>query len=204
MSAEGADKDDSGSSARSERLAALLARVAIGDQQAFAELYGLASPHLYAVAIRIVRHGPLAEEMLQEAFVSVWHHAGTYDAAKSQPITWLTSIVRNRCLDWLRRRAIDTETLTQGDDDSAAWEPPSEGPSPVDLLLAAADAKALRGCVDALEAGPRQAIALAFFQGLSHRELAAHLREPLGTVKSWVRRGLATLRRCLETAGAAG
>jgi RNA polymerase sigma-70 factor, ECF subfamily len=202
MSAEGAAKADSGSSARSERLAALLARVAIGDQQAFADLYGLASPHLYAVAIRIVRHGALAEEMLQEAFVSVWHHAGTYDAAKSQPITWLTSIVRNRCLDWLRRREIDTETLTQGDDDSAAWEPPSEGPSPVDLLLAAADAQALRGCVDALEAGPRQAIALAFFQGFSHRELAAHLREPLGTVKSWVRRGLATLRRCLETAGA--
>ena len=188
---------------RSERLAALLARIALGDQRAFAELYRLASPHLYAVAIRIVRDGALAEEMLQEAFVSVWHHAGTYDVAKSQPITWLTSIVRNRCLDWLRRRDIDTEPLATNDDDAPAWEPPSDGPSPVDLLLAAADAQALRGCVDLLESGPRQAIALAFFQGLSHRELASHLREPLGTVKSWVRRGLATLRRCLDAAGGA-
>ncbi|HEX6795505.1 MAG TPA: sigma-70 family RNA polymerase sigma factor, partial [Casimicrobiaceae bacterium] len=156
---------------RSERLAALLARIALGDQRAFADLYRLASPHLYAVAIRIVRDGALAEEMLQEAFVSVWHHAGTYDVAKSQPITWLTSIVRNRCLDWLRRRDIDTEPLATNDDDAPAWEPPSDGPSPVDLLLAAADAQALRGCVDLLESGPRQAIALAFFQGLSHREL---------------------------------
>jgi RNA polymerase sigma-70 factor (ECF subfamily) len=192
-----------GGNARSDKLAALLARTALGDQRAFAELYALASAHLYAVAIRIMRDGAIAEEMLQEAFVSVWHHAGTYDAAKSQPLTWLTSIVRNRCLDRLRRREVDTETLTPRDDDEApAWEPPSEGPTPVELLLAAADARALRGCLDGLEPGPRQAIALAFFRGLSHRELAAHLREPLGTVKSWVRRGLATLRRCLDAAGA--
>ena len=188
---------------RGERLAALLARIALGDQRAFAELYRAASPHLYAVAVRIVRNGALAEEMLQEAFVSVWHHAGTYDAAKSQPITWLTSIVRNRCLDWLRRRDVDTEPLARDDDERGGWEPPSDGPSPVDLLLAAADAQALRGCVDALEPGPRQAIALAFFQGLSHSELASQMREPLGTVKSWVRRGLATLRRCLDAVGAA-
>ena len=191
-----------GGNARSDKLAALLARTALGDQRAFAELYALASAHLYAVAIRIMRDGPVAEEMLQEAFVSVWHHAGTYDAAKSQPLTWLTSIVRNRCLDRLRRREVDTETLTPRDDDaSPAWEPPSEGPTPVELLLAAADARALRGCLEGLEPGPRQAIALAFFRGLSHRELAAHLREPLGTVKSWVRRGLATLRRCLDAPG---
>lgn len=191
-----------GGNARSDKLAALLARTALGDQRAFAELYALASAHLYAVAIRIMRDGAIAEEMLQEAFVSVWHHAGTYDAAKSQPLTWLTSIVRNRCLDRLRRREVDTETLTPRDDDEApAWEPPSEGPTPVELLLAAADARALRGCLDGLEPGPRQAIALAFFRGLSHRELAAHLREPLGTVKSWVRRGLAALRRCLDAAG---
>ena len=183
-----------------DRLADLLARVALGDQRAFAELYRVASPHLYAIAVRIVRNGALAEEMLQEAFVSVWHHANTYDAAKSRPTTWLTSIVRNRCLDWLRRREVPTESLAR-DDDAAPWEPPSDGPSPVELLLAAADAQALRGCVDTLEPGPRQAIALAFFDGLSHSELAAHLREPLGTVKSWVRRGLAALRRCLDAAG---
>lgn len=189
--------------ARNDQLGALLARVALGDQRAFAELYRQVSPHLFAVAVRILRDGALAEEMLQEAFVSVWHHAGTYDAAKSQPVTWLTSIVRNRCLDRLRRREVDTQPLVFDDDpDAPAWEPPSDGPSPVELLLAAADARALRSCVDALEPGPRQAIALAFFQGLSHGELATHLRQPLGTVKAWVRRGLATLRRCLDAAGA--
>ena len=188
---------------RNEQLGALLARVALGDQRAFADIYRRAGAHLFAVAVRIVRDGALAEEMLQEAFVSVWHHAGTYDAAKSRPLTWLTSIVRNRCLDRLRRREVDTQPLADEQDDAPAWEPPSDGPSPVDLLLAAADARALRDCIDTLESGPRQAIALAFFDGLSHRELAAHLREPLGTVKSWVRRGLTTHRRCLAAAGGA-
>jgi RNA polymerase sigma-70 factor (ECF subfamily) len=188
---------------RADALADLLARIAIGDQRAFAELYRLTSPHLYAVAIRIVRDGPIAEDILQEAFVSIWHHAGTYEVTKSQPITWLTSVVRNRCLDRLRRRELHTEPLARGDeDDPHAWEPPAEGPSPIDMLLASADARALRSCIDALEPGPRQAIALAFFHGMSHAELSAHLREPLGTVKSWVRRALMTLRRCLDSRGA--
>jgi RNA polymerase sigma-70 factor, ECF subfamily len=191
------------SAGRSEELRALLSRVALGNQRAFTDLYRQAGAHLYAVALRIVRNGPLAEEVLQEAFVSVWHHAGTYDAAKSQPLTWLTSIVRNRCLDQLRKREIDTVTLVGGDDDATEWDLPSDGPTPVELLLAGADARALRDCVDSLDGGPKQAIALAFFQGLSHGELAAHLREPLGTVKSWVRRGLEKLRRCLDAAGVA-
>jgi RNA polymerase sigma factor, sigma-70 family len=155
--------------------------------------------------VRIVRNGSLAEEILQEAFVSVWHHAGAYEAAKSQPITWLVSIVRNRCLDLLRKREVDTVTLSgASDEDAASFDIPSEGPTPVDLLLAGADARAVRTCVDGLDPGPRQAIALAFFQGLSHGELAAHLREPLGTVKSWVRRGLEKLRHCLDAAGVGG
>jgi RNA polymerase sigma factor (sigma-70 family) len=191
--------------ARAERgaqLAALLSRIALGDQRAFADLYRQAGAHLYGVALRIVRDGPVAEEILQEAFVSVWHHAGTYDAAKSQPITWLTSIVRNRCLDQLRKRDLDTVTLSRdAEDDSPAWDAPSDGPTPIELLLAGADARAVRDCIDGLDAGPKQAIALAFFQGLSHGELAAHLREPLGTVKSWVRRGLERLRGCLDAAG---
>jgi len=190
---------------RGAQLAALLARTALGDQRAFAEIYRQTGAHLYAVAVRIVRNGSLAEEILQEAFVSVWHHAGAYEAAKSQPITWLVSIVRNRCLDLLRKREVDTVTLTgANDEDAASFDIPSEGPTPVDLLLAGADARAVRTCVDGLDPGPRQAIALAFFQGLSHGELAAHLREPLGTVKSWVRRGLEKLRHCLDAAGVGG
>lgn len=201
-----ADSDRSTEAAeRGAQLAALLARTALGDQRAFAEIYRQTGAHLYAVAVRIVRNGSLAEEILQEAFVSVWHHAGAYEAAKSQPITWLVSIVRNRCLDLLRKREVDTVTLSgASDEDAASFDIPSEGPTPVDLLLAGADARAVRTCVDGLDPGPRQAIALAFFQGLSHGELAAHLREPLGTVKSWVRRGLEKLRHCLDAAGVGG
>jgi len=145
-----------------------------------------------------LRDAAAAEEVLQESFVNVWHHAGSYVAAKSQPLTWLTSIVRNRCLDQLRRREVDT--VTMGDEEEGVTIA-AEGPTPLELLLAAADARAVQGCVNALEPGQKQAIALAFFQGLSHSELAQHLRQPLGTVKSWVRRGLERLRGCLDRAG---
>ena len=186
---------------RSTILAQLLARVALADQRAFAELYRHTSSHLYAVALRILRESAAAEEILQEAYVSVWHHAGTYVAAKSQPLTWLTSIVRNRCLDQLRRRELDTFPLTSGAEDEAAFDPPADSPTPAELLVAGAEAQSVRNCIETLDAGPKQAIALAFFQGLSHAELAVHLREPLGTVKSWVRRGLERLKRCLDASG---
>ena len=186
---------------RNARLAALLPKVALGDQAAFADLYRHTSPHLYGVAVRILREGSAAEEVLQEAFVSVWHHAGSYEAAKSQPLTWLTAIVRNRCLDQLRRRELDTVTMTTDDDDGKEFDLPSGDPTPVEMLLAGAEAQSVRDCVDKLDAGPKQAIALAFYQGLSHAELASHMRQPLGTVKSWVRRGLERLKGCLDRAG---
>ena len=186
---------------RSARLAELLARTALSDSQAFSELYRSTSSHLYGVAVRIVREASGAEEALQEAYVAIWHHAGTYNAAKSQPLTWLTAIVRNRCLDALRRRELDTISMTADDDDATDLDLPAEGGSPADLLIAGADAQSVRECVEALDGGSRQAIALAFFQGLTHAELALHLKEPLGTVKSWVRRGLERLRQCLDRAG---
>src|SRR2546429_9841434 len=189
---------DSAVTDRSTLLAQLLARVALADQRAFAELYRQTSSHLYAVALRILRESAPAEEILQEAYVSVWPHAGSYVAAKSQPLTWLTSIVRNRCLDQLRRREVETVTL---DDEEEGAVIAAEDPTPLEMLLSGADARAVGACVEALEPGQKQAIALAFFQGLSHSELAHHLREPLGTVKSWIRRGLERLRACLDGAG---
>ena len=183
---------------RSARLADLLARTALSDQQAFAELYRLTSSHLYAVALRILRVSGAAEEVLQESYVNIWHHAGSYVAAKSQPLTWMTSIVRNRCLDQMRRREVDTVTI---DDEEQGMMLADDRPSPIDMLLSSADALAVRSCVERLEAGQKQAIALAFYQGLSHSELSLYLRQPLGTVKSWVRRGLERLKACLDDAG---
>jgi RNA polymerase sigma-70 factor, ECF subfamily len=195
--------DEAAATRRSEKLADLLARTALADEGAFAELYRQTSSHLYAVALRMLRDKAAAEDALQEAFVSVWHHAGSYVAAKSRPQTWLASIVRNRCLDFLRRRAPETMTLTR-DDDEGEIDLPATGPTPVEMLLSGADAATVRACVDALEGGQKQAIALAFFHGLSHSELAAQLREPLGTVKSWIRRGLERLKSCLDRAGMIG
>jgi RNA polymerase sigma factor (sigma-70 family) len=186
---------------RNATLADLLARTALADQRAFAELYRHTSSHLYAVALRILREPAAAEEVLQEAFVSVWHHAGGYSTAKSQPQTWLTSIVRNRCLDRLRRRDLDTVTLTRDNEEETEIDLPAGGPSAIDLLIAGAEAHSVRACVETLEGGQKQAIAMAFFQGLTHAELARQLRQPLGTVKSWVRRGLERLKQCLEQAG---
>jgi RNA polymerase sigma-70 factor (ECF subfamily) len=183
---------------RNARLMELLARTALADQKAFAELYQLSAPHLYAVALRILREAAAAEEVLQESFVNVWHHAGSYVAARSQPLTWLTSIVRNRCLDQLRRREVETVTM---DDEEDGVSVAAEGPTPLEMLLSGADAHAVKDCVEALDAGPKQAIALAFYQGLSHAELARHLKQPLGTVKSWVRRALERLRACLDELG---
>jgi RNA polymerase sigma-70 factor (ECF subfamily) len=183
---------------RSARLMELLARTALADRSAFEQLYRLTSPHLYGVAMRILRESAAAEEVLQESFVNVWHHAGSYVAARSQPLTWLTSIVRNRCLDRLRKHDVDTVSI---DDEDHAMTIADRSPLPLDLLLSGAEAGAVRRCVEALDAGQKQAIALAFYQGLSHSELARHLRQPLGTVKSWIRRGLERLKTCLDGVG---
>jgi len=175
-----------------QALEQLVARSAQGDRAAFRELYQATSAKLYGVALRILRREDWAEEVLQECYVNVWRHAPDYRPGLAAPMTWMTSIVRNRCLDWLRRP--NPEPL----DDEAVQSIESDNPGPLAVLEQGRDSAALARCLRGLEARQRQAIALAFFDGLSHAELARHLREPLGTVKTWVRRGLARLKGCLE------
>ena len=178
-----------------QALEQLLGRAALGERGAFQELYRATAPKLFGVALRILRREDWAEEVLQECYVSVWRHAAEYRPGLAAPMTWMTSIVRNRCLDWLRRP--NPEPL----DDETLQEIESGNPGPLALLEQGRDSAALARCLRGLDAKQRQAIALAFFDGLSHAELAQHLREPLGTVKTWVRRGLAKLRSCLELPG---
>lgn len=184
--------------AQNKALQDLLAACARKDQAAFAQLYQTTAPKLFGVAVRILRREDWAEEVLQDCFVSIWNNAGSYTAGLSAPMTWMTSIVRNRCLDWLRRPNLEV-VLERADDDA---EDPldgmaSEDPGPLDQLARSADAKALADCLGRLEVKQRQAIMLAFYEGLSHSELASHMRQPLGTVKTWVRRGLERLKGCL-------
>jgi RNA polymerase sigma-70 factor (ECF subfamily) len=178
-------------------LARLLEAAARRDRQAFARVYSLTSAKLFGVALRILRREDWAEEVLQECYVSIWTHAPDYRPALAAPMTWMTSIVRNRCLDWMRRPRLEV-----ADEDGAIAESTeSENPGPLAELERAKDAQAVSRCMKGLEAKQRQAIALAFYDGLSHSELAHHLREPLGTVKTWVRRGLMKLKDCLALQG---
>jgi RNA polymerase sigma-70 factor (ECF subfamily) len=178
------------------RLAGLLSRTALGDRRAFAELYEATRSKLFAVSLRIVRERQLAEEALQDGFVNVWNHAGDYAQAKSAPLTWMTAIVRNRSLDIVRR------TREQPDVDEVLTAAlVDESASPARESEERADAHSLRRCLEELDAEQRQSIALAFFHGLSHSELAGHMRKPLGTVKTHIRRGLAKLRECLARGG---
>lgn len=180
-----------------DALAVLLARSAGRDQAAFAELYRRTSAKLFAVALRIVRRKDWAEDVLQESFVNIWHHAGDYTASRSAPMTWMTSIVRNRCLDWIRRPREETPEAFEGMLEGTA----DDEPGPLARLAARGDASRLARCLETLDPSQRQSIALAFFHGLSHSELAEHLKAPLGTVKTWVRRGLERLKTCLGTNG---
>jgi RNA polymerase sigma-70 factor (ECF subfamily) len=192
-------------SERSLELSRLLARTGLRDRAAFATLYEQTSAHLLGVVLRIHRDRAQAEDILQEVYVNVWRAAQSFDAAQSQPLTWLTSIARNRAIDSLRRSQTQPKTVTgfsnPDEEDSDVYDSvASDAPGPLDLLSRASDARALAGCMAGLSAQQRQSVALAFFDGLSHAEVAESMRQPLGTVKSWVRRALMSLKSCLEAA----
>jgi RNA polymerase sigma-70 factor (ECF subfamily) len=188
---------------RNAALAQMLARVGLGDRAAFAALYKAVSAQLLGVILRIQRDRGQAEDVLQEIFVNIWRAAQGFDAARAQPMTWLTSIARNRAIDSLRRGKTEVATVTSlsADDDD-------DGPNLVDTLASdldgpmqaleqASQAKAVSRCIGTLSAEQQQCVALAYYQGLSHSEVAQHLKQPLGTVKSWVRRALISLKDCL-------
>jgi RNA polymerase sigma factor (sigma-70 family) len=177
-----------------QHLEALLADCARGREPALAELYRLCAPHLFALAIRMLRRRDRAEEVIQECFISIWQNASRFSSEQSQAMTWMTRIVRNRCIDQLRR-----PDLERPDPDGAiqdAWA--DEAPGPLARLQTAQEGKRLAACLAELETNQRMAIAMSFFDDLSHSEIAGKLGSPLGTVKSWLRRGMERLKRCLS------
>ena len=192
---------------RNLELSGLVARVGLGDRAALATLYERTCSHLFAVVLRIHRDRAEAEDVLQEVYVNVWKSASSFDAARSQPLTWLTSIARNRAIDSLRRGQTRPQAQLFGIADGAEGEEGSvydniadDAPGPLELLSRAADERSLAACMEGLNTLQRQSVALAFYHGLSHAEVAEQMRQPLGTVKSWVRRALQALRRCLQAA----
>jgi RNA polymerase sigma-70 factor, ECF subfamily len=186
----------------------LLAEAARGDHAAFASVYQRTHAHLFGLALRMLGREQAAEDVLQEAFVSIWNSAAQYrssiDGHEVQPMTWLIAIVRNKALDALRARARlkESELPQEGhDSDSDSATMHGSGASALDLLTQASRALHIEGCLNGLDGSYRQSLALAYYQGLSHSEVAAQMGAPLGSVKAWIRRGLEKLKVCLATQG---
>jgi RNA polymerase sigma-70 factor (ECF subfamily) len=180
-----------------QQLRSWLAAAAGRDAQAFRSLYNATSPKLFGYALRILHKRELAEEVLQESFVSIWNSARGYQSQLAAPMTWMAAIVRNKAFDALRRSddtvEIDVDTfdsrIMQALQDPAA--------TPIEALQLSSDAKALAHCMSMLEGLQRQVIGMAFYHDLSHSEVAQRMAIPIGTVKTWIRRSLERLKTCL-------
>jgi RNA polymerase sigma-70 factor (ECF subfamily) len=170
----------------------LLARTGAGDREAFRELYSRYSRPLYSLAVRLIGDAGEAEEQLQDAFLKIWQNAAAYDPQKSRPFTWAVTITRRTCIDRLRRRRLQVPTTPL-----AGEEASSAAPAPDRGAEAREDSERLRGALADVPAGQRTALELALFSALTHFEIARQLDQPVGTVKSWIRRGLLGLRTTL-------
>ena len=164
---------------------ALLTRVALGDRTAFRELYTLTSGRLFAIAKSMLRQQAAAEDVLQDAYVKIWYSAAAFNPAKGEALAWMITILRNLAIDRLRKTP-----PTDTDDDL--------GDTISDTPNLDEEHSRLQECLQALEASQRQSIFAAFFQGLTHMEISARFAEPIGTIKSRVRRGLSALKGCME------
>ena len=179
-----------------EHLAALLARCALRDQNAFAQLYRSTSARLFGVLLRILKRRDWAEDALQEAYLRVWSHAGDYLPGRAPPMAWLISIARYRAFDMLRKVARD---VTSDAGSRSIEESLSDAnPGHSEQLHGSQDYKALQDCLTRLQENQRQSLMLAYCEGFTHVELSSRMQAPVGTVKSWIRRGLQQLKRCLE------
>lgn len=192
-----------------DQLGHLLRATAHGDATAFKSLYDVTAPRLHAVALTMMRDAELAEDVLQDAFVQIWHRAGDYHADRGSVLAWMTTIVRYRGIDLLRRRrsgragqggdmSVDPATIDYIQDGGTGDEPGSKQPGPLARAMSSELNALLRDCIERLSNKQQRSIALAFYRGLTHQELADSLAEPIGTIKSRLRRSLQRLKDCLE------
>ena len=176
------------------QLAAALARVAAGDRAALRIVYQDTSAKLFGVCLRILNDRSEAEDVLQDVYVTVWRKAATFDPARASPITWLVAIARNRAIDRLRSSAASRRS----EPIESAEDVRDEAPAALDLVVAAEQRERLKACLGELEERQAQVIRSAFLDGATYEQLARRMSVPLGTMKSWIRRGLMKLRACLE------
>ena len=178
----------------SDILTPLMARVAAGDRAALRQLYDATSAKLFGVCLRILSDREESEDVLQDVYVTIWRRADRFDATRASVMTWLSTIARNRAIDRLRARGpmayaepVDELEIPDGADSAET------------LLSAADDRNKLHGCLSELDERTEKVIRTAFFEGVTYEALARRMDAPLGTVKSWIRRGLAKLKGCLQS-----
>lgn len=167
------------------------------SEQALRQLYDQSSTKLYGLAVKVVGNRQWAEDVLQEAFVTIWRSAGDYRASLSPPMAWMGLIVRSRALDFLRRRTSERADTVQELDETISETVAGDSADPLDTTQASEQAHALHECMRKLEARQREVLSLAYLRDMSHSELSEQLKLPLGTVKTWIRRGLDQLRGCM-------
>ncbi len=176
-----------------DELMGLLSAVAHQDRQAFQQLYQQVAGRMFGLCQKLAGQQELAEEALQDAFIRIWHHAGEYHSDRGTPLSWMMTIARYRTLDLMRarkvRQGVGEEALENLEDGRAG---------PLDASMQMDGSAALTGCLDELSPSQRDTILLSYYKGFTHEELSAALSTPIGTVKSWIRRGLLALKRCLE------
>jgi len=178
----------------------LMARVALRDRAAFERLYRATSAHLFSVSLRVLRDEGRADEVLQEAYVSIWQKAASYQPEAATPMTWMINIVRNRAIDALRASRKERDSTIELNEEAMDVAADASG-DPHALFDESLVKTRIHECMLALAPAQRQALALAYYRGMVHTEIAESLNAPLGTVKSWVRRGLDQLKSCLDNLG---
>lgn len=175
-----------------EETGTLIGRTAIGDRAAFRRLYDRTAPKLFAIALRILKDRADAEEALQEIYVKIWQRAGQFSDAQGTPQTWLAAIARNQAIDVMRKRK------PVADEIDTAYDLHDEAHSPEQCAVIASEGRRIDTCMQALEPQRAQAVRKAYVEGLSYEELAGEFEVPINTMRTWLRRGLISLRECLE------
>lgn len=178
----------------------LLARVVKGDQQAFSQLYDQSSALLYTMALRILGHREEAAELLQEVYLEVWRKVARYDVGRGTPVAWLITLTRSRAIDRLRARGSRAQ-VSESLDGPSATQVADRTPGPFEAQADQELRKLVGDALNSLPPAQQQAIELAYYEGLTHMEIAARLNQPLGTVKTRIKLGMSKLRETLRHCG---
>lgn len=178
----------------------LLSRISLRDAASFKSLYALVAPRLMAVAYRVLQDRALAEDVLQEVFIKIWNESVPRPQGQHKTLAWLCVTTRNRAIDVIRSKKPETPLSWLDDDGDEHFHDVAadDAHSPLANLLAHEGGQRLGHCMARLEYEPRQAVLLAFYEGLTHPQIATRMQRPLGTIKAWTRRSMQRLKDCME------